>query len=85
MPVQQSALRAERRAQIQKPRLHREDLVEALHVAAWDRQHAQLDAPLERIRREAPLRPGQAERLQQRARRGSHCSACRAEPQTAAR
>jgi len=48
--VQQPALRAERRAQIHEPRLQREDLMEPLHVASRDREHAQLHTAFERIR-----------------------------------
>ena len=43
-----AALRLERRAQIEQPRLHGEDLVQPLDVAPRHRQDAEIDAALER-------------------------------------
>ena len=66
-PVEQPALGAERRLDVEQPRQQREDLLQALDVAARDRQQAELDAPLQRIGVEAGPRADQAERMQQRA------------------
>ena len=60
-----AALRAMRRLGVEQPRLQREDLLQAFDVAPGDREQAELDAPLERICREALPASGQAERLQQ--------------------
>ena len=49
MPMEQCALRPERRANVHEPRLQREDLVQPFDVSPWHRQHAEFDAPLERI------------------------------------
>ena len=64
--MEQSALRLEGGPQIHQPRLHREDLVQPLDVAARHRQDAEIDPALERIRREAPA-AHQPERREQRA------------------
>ena len=58
--VEHVALRARRRAELDQPGLHRHDVLQALDVAPRNRQHPDLDPPLERICREArptPARP----------------------------
>src|SRR5215203_7424111 len=65
--VQQCALGAERRLDLDQPVLQAEDLLQALDVAAGNRQQPELEAALQRIRGEALPPPDQAERLQHRA------------------
>ena len=65
--VQHASLRARRRLELEQPRLHRHDVLQALDVAPRDRQHPDLDAPLERICREARPTTGKPQRMQQRA------------------
>ena len=60
-------LRARRRRQVEQPRLHRDDVLQALDVPSRDREHPDLDAPLERIGREPRPPTGKTQRVQQRA------------------
>ena len=63
--VEQAALGAMRRLDVEQPMLQAEDLLQPLDVAPRDRKQAELDAALERICREALPASDQAERLQQ--------------------
>ena len=64
--VEQAAMGALRRLQVEQARLQRDDLLQPLDVAPRDRQHAELDPALERVgRKAAPA--DQAERVEQRA------------------
>ena len=65
--VEQAALGAMGRLDVEQPVLQAENLLQPLDVAPRDRQQAELDAALERIGREALPAADQAERLQQRA------------------
>ena len=63
--VEQAALGAMGRLDVEQPVLQADNLLQPLDVAPRDRKQAELDAALERICREALPASDQAERLQQ--------------------
>ena len=65
--VEQAALGAGRRVDLEEPRLHRHDVLQSFDVAPGDREHPDLDAPLERVSREKRTTTGKTQRLEQRA------------------
>ena len=67
-PVQQAALRALWRLDIEEPWLHRQDLVKALDVTAGDRQNAELHPAFQGVCRETLPASHQTYGVKERAR-----------------